>query len=263
MTDTELIQKIRKLKQIKPREEWVVLTKNKMFDIKDEVIENTAEQTTEAKTGIKEILIGAFKMLNYRPAMAATVSFAFLFVLFVSAQNSLPGDSLFSIKKITEQVRIELASQTEKPKVQLELAEKRLTELAKIADANLGKNLASAIEEFEKTAKKSARALKEMSAVDDYKIDKEIVAVIEAIEEKTKNIEKTLAVQIDTSAFTESADSYYRICQLEVEQQITDFENSTLTVEQEGLLQTAKQHYKEGDCNQALEVIFILSNPEE
>ena len=107
------------------------------------------------------------------------------------------------------------------------------------------------------------RALKEMSAVDDYKIDKEIVAVIEAIEEKTKNIEKTLAVQIDTSALAESADSYYRICQLEVEQQITDFENSTLTVEQEGLLQTAKQHYKEGDCNQALEVIFILSNPEE
>lgn len=261
MTETELIQKIQELKQIKPREEWVVLTKDKMFSIKDEAFENTAEQAVEAKAGFKEILVGAFRALNYRPALAATVSFAVMFTVFVSAQGSLPGDSLFSIKKITEQVRIELASQTEKPKVQLALTEKRLTELTQIADANMGKNLASAIAEFEETAKKSAKVIKAMAAVDNHKVDKDIVAVIEAIEAQTKTIEKTLAVQIDTNALEESADSYYR--KMEVEQQITDLENSTLTTEQESLLQEAKQYYEEGEYNQALEAINILSNPAE
>ncbi len=263
MTDAELIQKIQKLKQVKPREEWVLLTKNKMFDIKDEVLENAAGQTTEAKAGIREILAGAFRIFNYRPALAATVSFVFLSVVFVSAQSSLPGDSLYSVKKITEHVRMELASQAEKPKVQLALTEKRLAELAKIADANLGKNLAPAIVEFEKTIKESARTLREMAAVDNYRVDEEIVAVIEAIEEKTRNIEDTLAVQIDTSDLEESANSYYRNCRIAVEQQITDLESRTLTVDQENLLQEAKEHYEEGDCNQAWEIIFILSNPEE
>ena len=257
MTDTELIQKIQKLKQVKPREEWVLLTKNKMFDIKDEVVENTVEQTTEAKAGVREILVGAFKIFNYRPALAATVSFVFLSVVFVSAQSSLPGDSLYSVKKITEHVRMELASQTEKPMAQLELTEKRLTELAKIADANLVKNLAPAIVEYEKTAKQSAKALKEIAAAENFKADDKIVILLEATLEKTQIIEDTLATQIDTSDLEELADSYYR--RELVKQEIIDLENSTLTADQEVLLQEAKQHYEEGDCTQALEVIYALS----
>ena len=255
MTETELIQKIQKLKQIKPREEWVVLAKNRMFDIKDEAV---TEPVVETKMGLKEILAGAFRIMNYRPAMAGSVAFALIFVVFIGAQNSLPGDSLYSIKKITEQMRVELASNTEKPKVQLELAEQRLTDLFKITDANMGKNLAPAIEEFERTAKSSAAALNQMTAIDGYKVDQEIVAVIESLEEKTKILEDILAVKIDTDVLEESADSYYR--KTEAEQQIADLENRTLTAEQEILLEEAKQYYEQGDYSQALETILLLNN---
>lgn len=247
MTEKELIPKIEKLKEIKPREEWVVLAKERMFEEEEQVL------TVGWEIKIKEVFEYAFRTLKYKPVMATVTSFALLLAVVVSAQNSLPGDKLYAVKKITEQVRVKLASKTEQPKIHLGLTEKRLTELAMIADANMGRNLAPAIEEFEKTAKETAQRINEMSA-GDYK---EIVASVQAIEAKTKTIEDILAVKIDNNALEQSANSYYKT---EVEQQIADLEGRTLTSEQEELLTEAKKYYEAGDYSQALEKIYLLGN---
>ncbi|MFH1657177.1 MAG: DUF5667 domain-containing protein [bacterium] len=255
MTEKELIQKLQKLSEIKPREEWVLLAKERMFAEKEIVAETIAREevlTVSWDSRVKEVLDQVFRTLKYRSVMATVTSFALLLTVVGFSQNSLPGDSLYVIKKITEQARVQLASRTEKPKVQLELVEKRLTELAMIAEANMGKNLAPAIEELEKTAKESAARINEMD-----KVDKETVASIEAIQAKTKTIEDTLAVKIDTNDLKQSANSYY---QTEVEQQIADLEGRTLTAEQAELLTEAKKYYEEGNYSKALELIYLSGN---
>ena len=62
-----------------------------------------------------------------------------LFILFVgpwltlkAAENSLPGDLLYSIKKASEGVQKTVANSEEKPRLQVEFASRRLEELSKV-----------------------------------------------------------------------------------------------------------------------------------
>ena len=254
MTDKELIRKIKKLQQIKPRKDWVILTKEKILS---EPLVNEKQASITIGERLSNIL-SVFGVRPFlKPALATAVCFCFLIGVFSFAQNALPGDLLYSVKKIAEKTKISLASESEKPKVQLELTQKKLNELTKIAEENKGKNLASAVQEVEEAMRETAETLKKVAvAGNDGKIAKEIKEKVEAIEKQKETVEGILATKIDSEEYDESINSYYKTL---VEREIQEFENKKLTFEQEELLKEAKELFEQENYQEALEKILILS----
>ncbi len=242
MTEAELIKKIQELKQIKPSEDWVVLAKRELF------LEESHPSRGRASV-ILDIFPRIFQFQYFKPALA---TFVFLGIMIVAAfglaQNALPGDSLYSLKRISEEGRIAFVSEINKPKAQLELANKRLEELTKVAEAKQTAKLAPAIEEFQASVSQAAKNLKEPK-----KITKEIVEQTKKLEENKQKIE-ALGILIGETKELDNA-----LSQL-VETEIIELETLTLSEEKAELLSEAKVALEEGNFSDALEKILLISN---
>jgi len=230
MTEEELIGKIRELRQIQPRKDWVSLTKSQILG--------------ESARGRDSVSFFPF----WRPALVTVTAFGILFGVFSFAQNSLPGDILYSVKKLTEKGQAIFVSKEELPKYNLEIANKRLDELTEIAQTNQVKKLASAISEFQANMSEAAKSLAEVKGQD----VKKIIAQTKKLEENKQIVEGVLATKIETEEYDDA------LAQL-VENQIKDLEKSTLTEEQKLLFEEAKADFSAGNYSQALEKILILS----
>ena len=234
MTEKELIGKIRELHQIKPNRNWVSLTKTQILGKEESKLDS---------------IISVFHVFFLKPAYAGLIVVFVLFGLFGISQNSLPGDLLYPIKKITEKSQAAFVSEEELPKYNLEIANKRLDELNQIAQTNQVKKLASAISEFQVNMSEAAKSLAEVKGGADVE---KIVAQTKKLEENKQKVEEVLATKIETEKFDNA------LSQL-VEREIKDLESRTLTEEQKLLFEEAKADFSAGDYNQALEKILILS----
>jgi ATP-dependent Lon protease len=230
MTEKELIGKIRELRQIKPNKDWVSLTKSQIL----------GEEVNQHR-----VLVNLF-----RPAYAGLIVVFVLFGLFGFSQNSLPGDLLYPIKKITEKSQAVFVSEKELPKYNLEIANKRLDELTEIAQTNQVKKLAPAISEFQANISEAAKSLVKVKGQDVEKI----VAQTKKLEENKKKVEEVLATKIETEELDNA------LAQL-VESQIKDLEERTLTEEQMKIFAEAKEDFEAGNYSDALIKILILSQP--
>ena len=235
MTEKELIGKIRELRQIQPRKDWVSLTK----------IQILGDYATRPRNFWE---VFPKLVFQYKPAFATLIILGVLVGAFSFAQNSLPGDILYSIKKLTEKSQAVFVSKEELPKYNLEIANKRLDELTEIAQTNQVKKLASAISGFQANMSEAAKSLAEVKGQDVEKI----VAQTKKLEENKQKVEKVLATKIETEEYDDA------LAQL-VENQIKDLEGSTLTEEQKLLFEEAKADFSAGNYSQALEKILILS----
>ena len=124
MNDQELIKKIKKLKQIKPSGEWLNSTRHNL----------TAQISfeEEKKTGFFNWL---YQPHNFALAVCLIAIFAGgPWLMIKASQASLPGEALYSVKKITENVQATVASESSKTKLQFEFAQRRLEELNKITE---------------------------------------------------------------------------------------------------------------------------------
>ena len=244
MDEKTLIGKIEILRQIRPRKNWVVLTKKRIL----------GEERT--LPGLFSDSLRVFQGLFYQYKLALA-SLILLFILggtFVFAQKSLPGEPLFLVKKITEKTRAVFVSEKEKPGTQLELTNKRLEELTQIAQKNEVKKLAPAIEEFQASVSESAKKLVQIKEPGkSQEMGKKVIAEIKKLEENKVKVE-SLGVVIGDSKEIEDA-----MCQLTTEQ-IKNL--GTLTEKQEELLKEAQEYLKEGKCNLAFEKILFLSYPQ-
>lgn len=229
MEEKQLISKIRELRQIRPNRDWVVLTKSKILGI-------------EAKPQ-------PFFFSILKPVSAGLIFVFILFGLFGFSQNSLPGDPLYPIKKISEKSQAVLVSETDKPKVSLELANKRLEELTKIAQTNQVKKLAPAIKEVENSVSKVTKNL-----VKSEKVDKETIDKIVNLKIKLENVEKTLATKIGDEKDEQTIESWMKE---QVEMLIEDLEKRTLTDEQKEILAQMKELVEKGKYSEALELYLI------
>lgn len=240
MTEKELIRQIQTLKQIKPRKDWVVLTKRELF--RDEL---------PFYRGRASVILEIFPWLfrHYKPALATFVFLGILIIAaFIFAQNALPGDSLYSLKRISEEGRIVFVSETDKPKAQLELANKRLEELTKVAETKQTQKLASAIEEFQASASQAAKDLKKPK-----KITQEIIDQTKKLEENKQKVEALGVLIGETKEFDNA------LSQL-VETEIKDLENQILSEEKAELLEQAKEDFEVGNFSGALEKVWLISN---
>ena len=241
MSESDLIQKIRLLKQIRPRKDWALLIKRELF--REEPI-----LPRERFSSILDIFPRLFP--NYRFALATLV---FLGILISAgavnlSQNSLPGDFLYSVKRISEKSQAVFVSKEQRPKAQLELANKRLEELTQIAEKNQVQKLAPAINEFKASLSQAAKDLRTPE-----KLTKGIVDQTKKLEE---NREKVKALGIVIGESEEFTNSLKEI----VQREIAALENSILTENQEELLEDAKEDFESGNFTAALEKVWLISN---
>jgi len=240
MTEAELIKKIKTLKEIKPRKDWVVLTKTQIL-------------------GNVEVRPQLFLFPFFKPAYAGLFLFLLLIGLAEFSQGALPGDPLYSLKRITEKAQSVFVSKEEQPKLQLELTNKRLEELNKVAEANQVKRLAPALNEFETTkiaAKKEVvNSIKNKSGKEATKVAKDIASKLNEVNENEKKVYATLNIE-STGGVEQTAEKAV------VEILIKDAKNSTLTEEQKADLVKVEEYYKMGDYQEALNLFMTGSlNP--
>jgi hypothetical protein len=142
-----------------------------------------------------------------------------------------------------------LASETEKPNVQLELANKRLEELNNIAQNNQVKKLAPAIQEFQANVSQAAKDLAQAKQPD----VKQIIDTTKKITENKQKIE-ALGVEVGDSKELDNA-----LAQV-VEKEIKELEDKSLTESQEEVLTKVKESFEAGNYSEALEEILLLNN---
>jgi len=225
VTQSQLIRKIKELKRVKPKKEWVLLTKKQILG---------QEATFELFSFFKPAYAGLFVLL-------------LLAGLFQFSQGALPGEYLYYFKKIVEKGQIMFSSEEEKPRVNLELANKRLEELNLIAEKNEVKKLAKAMSEFQANVSQTAESLEKVK-----KIDKDIVAQTKKLAENKERVEEVLATKIETKDYDNA------LARL-VEREILNLEKSSLTQEEEGLLEKARQDFEQRNYSEALIKILDLS----
>ena len=240
MTEAELIKKIKTLKEIKPRKDWVVLTKTQIL-------------------GNVEVRPQLFLFPFFKPAYAGLFLFLLLIGLAEFSQGALPGDPLYSLERISERTQSVFVSKEEQPKLQLELTNKRLEELNKVAEANQVKRLAPALNEFETTkiaAKKEVvNSIKNKSGKEATKVAKDIASKLNEVNENEKKVYATLNIE-STGGVEQTAEKAV------VEILIKDAKNSTLTEEQKADLVKVEEYYKSGDYQEALNLFMTGSlNP--
>lgn len=231
MTDKELVRKIKELRQIEPRKDWVLLTKKSILG--------------EKKQGFSLIP-------RVNPVFAIPGAYFALLLaaglLFSASQHTVPGDLLYSVQKLEEKAQLGFSTEAEKPRLYLEIANKRLEELNKIAEENRVNNIAPAVKEFQMSLSEAAKALD----TTDPGITKEIVEETQKLRENKEKVESFGVVIGNT-------DELDMALALLVEREIEYLGERTLTEGQQELLGQIKAYFEEEDYDLALEKILQLS----
>lgn len=235
ITQKQLIEQIKTLKEIKPRKEWATLLKSEILSTKSE---------TNPKFSKFEIRNLDF-FFGFLTPKSLAYSFAVVLFLIVGvfgfATQTVPGDLLFPIRKIAEQSQAALTGQTA---LRQDVAgfSNRINDLAQVAREGRVDNIPSAITEINNNASKLVKELKTDSPKDPETI-KEIVASL-----------KTLASVsgTDLSESPEVKNLYQEV----VKSQIADLQKATLTDDQKVALVEIEDLYGQGKYTDALEKIL-------
>lgn len=253
MRDKELIKKIKELREIKPNQNWVVFTKQNILG-EEEIYLRKAE-TVAKPTPFVEI----FSVLTGRKLAYATLTALLILVgTFGFAQNTVPGNVLFTLKRATERTQGVLTPGSQKPRFDLELVSKRLEDLTKIVQSQQERNLAPAIEELEATAAQAAKSLGKME--ENKESLSRIAQEVQKYEENKKIAETVLGVLGELSIDTEKTQELDNALANIVQKQIEELEESILTEEQEALLNEVKTDYGNKDYSEALRKVLQASN---
>jgi len=244
MDDKQLIKMVRRLKAIKPRNEWVILAKKQVFN-----------EEIEAHTlSIKGIL----PWFNFRWVLAPIICFSLFFGVFSLSQPSLPGDFLYPVKRVGEKIQSRFVSEAGKPNIQLELADKRIDELARIAETNHVKKLGPALNELETT---KVAVKEEVTKLVKNKPEKEAIAIAKGIAVKMEEVNKKES-QVLATLGIEAKKKNEPAEKTVVELLIKDAERSSLNESQREHLEKAKEYFAGEEYDQALEEILVLSYPQ-
>lgn len=240
MTQKELINQLKLLKEIKPRKEWAVLLKSTLLENK--VPSRMTGTISAQKASILETLsfIFAPKKLAYSLAVVM-----FLIVgVFGFARYTVPGDLLFPVKKIAENSQAALTGQTA---LRQEVANfnNRINDLAQVAKAGRVNNIPSAISEVNSNASALAKNLRD-NPTENSQALKEIAISL-----------KTLA-SVPGADLSENPD-VKSLYQTVVESQIADLQKTTLTEEQSKALIEVQNLYGQGKYMEALEGILLIN----
>ncbi|OGZ69953.1 MAG: hypothetical protein A3F47_02300 [Candidatus Staskawiczbacteria bacterium RIFCSPHIGHO2_12_FULL_38_11] len=232
MTEQELISRLQSLKQIKPRENWVVFAKTKIFDAP--VYAKYANIKTARNSVFSDTLASIFQK---------KVAYAFAAFLFVVA--GMFGFMKYGFFNNPANVQVAQVSQEHLTAIKSNVEEfktksKILSQMTKSSDL---KEIALAVKEIKDVAKELTEAIK-----NDSQLAKEVALDI--------NNNKTYLDIEGEGDLKETSDILYKTID---EQMIKDLEGATLTESQQEALKIAKKLYDEGKYSNALESILLLN----
>lgn len=255
MEETKLVNKLRELQGIKPRKDWVLLVKNQILEPKFSAEAPVIQKAQEKQSfGLLGLLLSSI----YQRKLA----YAFATLLFVMtgmfgfAQYTMPGDALFAVKKLTEQSQTALVPQENQLKNNFEIASRRLDDLTQIVKDKKMHNIAPAISEFQASISEATKNL--LSNIDKKNPQsiKEIAIQLKKIENNKKELQ---TYGVDLQSTQESKDLNDALAPL-VQNEIDDLEKTTLTENQQKIIQEIKDLSTEGKYTDALEKILTINN---
>jgi hypothetical protein len=248
MEEKDLIAKLSLLKDVKPRNEWVLFAKTQILADSKPIAVNEATYVRSKASNISNIL-SIISVLRYlgKPAYVLPILLVFVFggVTLQVSKNSLPGDALFSVRSAFEKATLS----------NLELAQKRLEDLKKIAQENKVKNLSETIKEFKASVgevSKNVAGLVDKEPSNALQAGRELVQ----LQKDKAAIEQILGTALDgeTEKELKNATKYL------VENELEDLLTRTLTDDQKQLLEQGIIAYQVEDYELALEKIWEISN---
>ena len=240
ITEKQLIESLKQLKQIKPRKEWALLVKSQILSDKQAITE--AIEKPGKLVGIMDTLKSVFFQRKLAYALA---TFVFLIAgLFGFAGYTMPGDLLFPVKKIAEQSQAALTGQMGLIQ-DVAVLNSRINDLAQVSKNGRKENITSAISEINANALALTKNLKN-SSVKNSETIKEIAVSL-----------KTLA-SVPGEDLAEGSD-VKGLYEVVVQSQIDDLEKTTLTEDQKEALIEIKSLYDEGKYADALEQILLIN----
>ena len=172
-----------------------------------------------------------------------------MFGVFGFAQNALPGDNLYTVKRAVEKAQFSLKSNPE-PKLSFEIAQRRLNELNRVVESSSVRNLAPAINEFQESVSSIARNI-EKSEVKEPKLVVEEITKIEKEREKIRSLGIEIAENEDFDRVKNNI--YYRVACEDAKGMIEFGKTRTLTDRQVGIFAQIQELFKQGECEQAIE----------
>jgi len=205
MTSREVLCKIKELEKIEPNDAWVKSTRS--FVVEYAKIGETKEKqvfksylSQETISGKLVAFVSSFRIRTLAPAVsfAAIIMLAGNFVM-VKAENSLPGEKLYTVKILSEKIQLAMTFGDDKRvAMKFDLAEKRLNELTSITETSAGVNQGGAANPAVGTAAESFKeqlnsALAEMDSASKTNTDsKKTMAMAKIADSKTSDYAKKM-----------------------------------------------------------------------
>jgi hypothetical protein len=159
ITQKQLIEQMKMLKEIKPRKEWAVLLKSQILAEKQAETKIIAQPTNTI--GIMDVISSVF--FQRKLAYAFTAVLFMIVGVFGFAKYTVPGDLLFPVKKIAESSQAALTGQTSLKQNVLTL-NNRINDLAQVAKAGRKDSIPSAISEISANVSEVTKNLKALKA---------------------------------------------------------------------------------------------------
>ncbi|OIO48413.1 MAG: hypothetical protein AUJ32_00625 [Parcubacteria group bacterium CG1_02_40_82] len=138
ITEQEIIDRLTQLKKVRPDDNWVIFCRQ---NLASEISKNYGKETMPAFNFSSAFASFMRYIRNPHPVLKPVVAFVLIFgfmfsgglVVIAKANNSLPGDRLFSVKLALEEAKLLTATSAEgKAQVQTDMITVRIDELNRI-----------------------------------------------------------------------------------------------------------------------------------
>jgi hypothetical protein len=244
MEEIQLIKKLESMKSTKPSAEWASFAKREIISKQFE-----KEGSTATFVSIVNAIGSIFETPRvFAPVLAGLIVFVFGFAL-ITAQT-VPGDGLYSLKNAYDEVRISMLSPEQQAVAQVKRADRKLSELDKIAEGseNQGK-LAAGIAEVQKALVVASKELAKLPEGQKAELVTNIVSKITKIEKTT-----------NAAIMNEKSEGYQEFYKFLAESEINELEANVknLTRAQLNLLAKAIESFGNNDYSKALELLHQI-----
>lgn len=191
---SDIIKQLKALQSIEPDKAWQTAERGKLMErasafVVDDIF--TVREIQEEKP--------AFSLRNLFPSrLAVTMTSLALIItsglMTVNAsQSSLPGEKLYAVKKAGEKVALAVASEEDKPKIEIQQAGKRLEELAEVSKNAGDKDKAEAlVAEFQEKIDSANTHLEQLSAKGKTDTSVKVADVAKIVNEQSEKYTQVL-----------------------------------------------------------------------
>ena len=166
----DIIYKLKALQSIEPDEAWMAEKKGRLMErfsvygVKNDIFVSSQDvYARQSKFDLRHLFPSGMAVSLTSLAVLLTGGM----VTLGASQSSLPGESLYSVKRAGEQMALAVASDQDKPRLEIELAGKRLEELAQISqkssDSDQHQKVEQLVSEYQSKVSSASDHLQQLS----------------------------------------------------------------------------------------------------